>query len=199
MCLLFETIRICDGLLMHPEDHEARINLSRRELWNLNGNVVLSEIVKIPDEWKTGLVQCNLIYGPDIKSVIYKSYVKRQVRSLKLIECNNIDYHLKSSDRSILNDLFSQKGECDEIIIIKNSFITDTSISNLIFFDGKNWFTPKTPLLNGTCRQRLLREKKISEREIHLADLWRFSGVKLINAMRFPDEETLIPISCLSL
>jgi 4-amino-4-deoxychorismate lyase len=199
MCLLFETIRIYDGLLMHPEHHEARMNLSRRELWNINGNVVLSEIVKIPDEWKTGLVQCNLTYGTEIISVTYKPYTKRSVRSLKLIECNTIDYHLKSSDRSILDDLFSRKGDCDEIIIIKNGFITDTSISNLIFFDGENWFTPKSPLLKGTCRQRLLEEKKTSEMDIRPADLFHFSGLKMINAMRFPDEETLIPISCLSL
>jgi 4-amino-4-deoxychorismate lyase len=195
MCLLFETIRISDGLLMHREYHEARMNQSRMELWNRSEFLHLSKIVKVPDEWKTGLVRCNLTYGPDIKSVTYKSYVKRQVKSLKLIECNTLDYHLKSSDRSILDDLFSRKGDCDEIIILKNGFITDTSISNLIFFDGKNWFTPKDPLLNGTCRQRLLREKKISEMEIRPADLWRFSGVKLINAMRFPDEEEMIRIS----
>jgi 4-amino-4-deoxychorismate lyase len=192
---LFETIRIYDGLLMHPEYHEARIDLSRRELWRCNDHIHLSNIVQVPEEWKTGLVQCNLTYGPDIKSVTFKSYVKRQVKSLKLIECNPIDYHLKSSDRSILDDLFSRKGECDEIIIIKNGFITDTSISNLIFFDGKNWFTPKMPLLNGTCRQRLLKENKISEMEIRPADLLKFSGLKLINAMRFPDEEEMVRIS----
>jgi 4-amino-4-deoxychorismate lyase len=198
MCLLFETIRINNGLLMHPDLHEGRINRSRRELWNLDGNVVLSEIVKIPDEWKAGLVRCKLIYGPEIKSITYKPYIKRQITSLKLIECNTIDYHLKSTDRSILDDLFSRKGDCDEIIIIKNGSITDTSISNLIFFDGKNWFTPKMPLLKGTCRQRLLEEKKISEMEIRPSDLWQFSGLKLINAMRFPEEDEMVGISEIS-
>jgi 4-amino-4-deoxychorismate lyase len=199
MCLLFETIRIYNGLLMYPEEHEARMNLSRMELWKLNKNVLLSEFVKIPDEWKSGVVQCNVIYGPEIKSVTYKPYIKRQIKSLKLVECNNIDYHLKGSDRSILDDLFSRKGDCDEIIIIKNGYITDTSVSNIIFSDGKNWFTPETPLLKGTCRQRLLKEKKISERVIRVETLSQFSGLKMINAMRFPEEEAMIPMSCLSL
>ena len=199
MCQLFETIRIYNGRLMHPEQHEARMSQSRRELWHLDEAVFLSEIINIPDEWKTGLIQCNLTYGPEIKSVTYKPYVKRQISSLKLLECNDIDYHIKRSDRSILDDLFSRKGDCDEIIIIKNGFITDTSISNLIFFDEKNWFTPKTPLLKGTCRQRLLEEKKISAREIRVDAIWQFSGLKLINSMRYPEEEKMILMSGLSM
>jgi len=199
MCLLFETIRINNGLLVYPEWHEARMNLSRRELWDLHEPLLLSEIVQVPEEWKTGLVQCNVTYGPEMKSVVFKPYVKRPVRSLKLIEYNNIDYHLKRADRSILDDLFSRKGGCDEIIIIRQGFITDTSISNLIFFDGKNWVTPNIPLLNGTCRQRLLKEGKISEMEIRVEDIWQFSGLKLINAMRFPEEEAMIPVSNVSL
>jgi 4-amino-4-deoxychorismate lyase len=195
MCLLFETIRIYNGLLMYPEWHEARMNLARRELWNLHEPLFLSLFVNVPEEWKSGLVHCNVFYGPEMKSVTFKPYIKRQVSSLKLIECNNIDYHLKRSDRSILDDLFSRKGDCDEIIIIKNGFVTDTSISNLIFFDGKNWVTPKTPLLQGTCRQRLLEEGKISEMEIRVEDLRQFSGLKMINAMHFPEEETTILIS----
>jgi 4-amino-4-deoxychorismate lyase len=199
MCQLFETIRIYNGLLMYPEWHEARMNLSRRELWNIHEPLFLSEIFKVPEEWKTGLVRCNVTYGLELSSVTYKPYFKRQVKSLKLIECNNIDYHLKRSDRSILDDLFSRKGDCDEIIIIKQGFITDTSISNLIFSDGKNWFTPKTPLLKGTCRERLLHEGNISEMEIRVNDFGHFSGLKLINAMRFPEEETIILISSISM
>jgi 4-amino-4-deoxychorismate lyase len=183
---------------MYLEWHEARMNLSRQELWNLNEPLFLSEIIKVPEEWKTGLVKCKVTYGSQIESITFKTYTKRPVHSLKLLECNDIDYHLKKSDRSMLNDLFSQKGSCDEIIIISKGFVTDTSISNLIFFDGKNWFTPKMPLLNGTCRQRLLREGKISEMEIHVEDLWQFSGLKLINAMRFPEEEAMIPASVVS-
>jgi 4-amino-4-deoxychorismate lyase len=194
MCLLFETIRIYNGLPLYLEWHEARMNLSRRELWNLYEPLFLNEIIKVPEGFKTGLVKCIVTYGHQIESINFKTYLKRPVNSLKLLECNDIDYHLKKSDRSILNDLFSRKGTCDEIIIIKNGFITDTSVSNLIFFDGKNWFTPKMPLLNGTCRQRLLNEGKVSEMQIRVEDISRFSGLKLINAMRFPEEEEMIRI-----
>ena len=198
MCRLFETIRIDHGRLMHAKWHEARMKSSIHEIWKLGTPICLNEIIKIPEEWQTGIVHCNVTYGPEIESVSFKPYTKRTVNSLKLMECNHIDYHLKKSDRSLLNILFSQRDNCDEIIIIKDGFITDTSISNLIFFDGKNWFTPETPLLKGTCRQRLLNEGKIFEKQIHNEDLWQFSGLKLINAMRYPDDEKFIPLSSIS-
>lgn len=195
MCRLFETIRIDHGRVMHAEWHEARMKSSRLELWSCIDPVCLDEMIKIPDEWLTGVVQCNVTYGPHVESVTFKSYTKRSVSSLKMIEYNDIDYHLKKSDRSLLDVLFSQRDNCDEIIIVKNGFITDTSISNLIFFDGKNWCTPEAPLLKGTCRQRLLHEGKIHERKIRVETLEQFAGLKLINAMRQPDEEEMIPIS----
>ena len=195
---MFETIRIYNGLPLHLEWHEARMNLSRRELWNLRESLHLEEIIKVPAEWQAGLVKCKVTYGLDMGSVTFSTYKQRPVHSLQLIECNDIDYHVKKSDRSVLNDLFSRKGNCDEIIIIKKGFVTDTSISNLIFFDNKDWFTPKMPLLNGTCRQRLLKEGKISEKQMRVEDLWQFSGLKMINAMRFPEEEAMVPTSAVS-
>ena len=49
------------------------------------------------------------------------------------------------------------RGACDEILIIKDGHITDTSISNIVFRlpDGW-WLTPFTPLLKGIMRTYLL-------------------------------------------
>ena len=93
-----------------------------------------------------------------------------------------------------LNELLSEKEDCDEIIIVKDGLITETSISNLVFFDGNQWYTPDNPLLKGTCRQRLLEEKKIRETEIRVEALYKFKGFELINTMRDPEEEEMIPI-----
>ena len=199
MCLLFETIRISNGQVMHAGWHEARMSASRLELWNIKEPLNLREFIKIPELWETGLVRCKLTYRHHPESITFENYARKPVTSLKLVECNNIDYHLKKIDRSLLDELFSRKGNSDEIMIIRNGFITDTSISNLIFFDGKKWYTPDTPLLKGTCRQRLLNQGKITERKIRPEDLWQFSGLKMINAMRYEEEETAIPISSISM
>ena len=71
-----------------------------------------------------------------------------------------MNYDLKYFDRKIFDDL-KKNIKADDILIIKNGFITDTSIANILFFDGKKWITPKKPLLKGTVRERLLRMKLI--------------------------------------
>ena len=110
-----------------------------------------------------------------------------------MVECNSIDYHLKYSDRSLLDSLFMLRGGSDDVIIVKNGLITDTLISNLIFLEGKDWYTPASPLLKGTCRNRLLAEGRLKEQDIRPADIRNFTGCKLISAMRDPGEYELIP------
>lgn len=192
MSLLFETIRISNGKARHLRWHEGRMNRARQELWNLSNPVILQELIQVPAEFRTGLVRCNVHYGPEIESVTFKIYEKKPICTLRLVKSDVIDYHVKYFDRSLLESLFALRGDCDDIIIIKDGLITDTSMSNLIFFDGKTWVTPVKPLLKGTCRERLIFEGKITEAAIRPEDLYKSKGVKLINAMRDPDEEEMI-------
>jgi len=46
----------------------------------------------------------------------------------------------------------------------------------------------------GTCRERLIREKKIKETKISVRDIQSFKGLKIINAMIYPDDMLMIPI-----
>ena len=61
--------------------------------------------------------------------------------------------------------------------------MTDCSIGNLILRQGKKWYTPDTPLLLGTQREKLLREGKIQETTIFQEDIANFDEIKIINAM----------------
>jgi 4-amino-4-deoxychorismate lyase len=54
----------------------------------------------------------------------------------------------------------------------------------VVFFDGKDWWTPKNPLLEGTCRARLLAQGIIKETALGVEDLKNFKGLKLVNALR---------------
>ena len=194
MCLLFETIRVENGVPLHLAWHQRRMNRSVCEIWGETISFALKPVILIQDEFLIGSVRCNIMYGPDIRSIAFKKYEKRIIRSLKLVYCDTIDYHLKYTDREVPQSLFMLRGASDEIIVVKNGLITDTTISNLIFFDGKNWFTPAKPLLKGTCRDRLVDEGRLIERDIPPGDIDKFTGCKLINAMRDPDEEDLIPM-----
>jgi 4-amino-4-deoxychorismate lyase len=195
MSLLFETICIKNGMPQHLLWHEQRMNLARREIWQVREPVVLGAVLIVPREFTSGVVRCNIHYGPDIQKIIFKKHRQRLIRSLKLVNCIRIDYHLKYTDRSMLESILGQRETCDEVIIVINGLITDTSVSNLIFLDGKDWVTPASPLLKGTCRNRLLSENRLIVRDIRVKDMDQFTGCKLINAMRNPDEESLIPVS----
>ena len=74
--------------------------------------------------------------------------------------------------------------ECDDILIVKNGRITDTSYANIVVRGSDNtWYTPSTYLLNGTRRQSLLDRGIIKEREITPASLRKFRELHLINSM----------------
>ena len=91
-------------------------------------------------------------------------------------------YSYKFLDREALNRL-KKEAPTDEVIFIKEGMVTDSSYANLVFSDGVKWYTPTTFLLNGTCRQRLLKEGKIEERPIFQEDITSFRYIGLINAM----------------
>ena len=111
----------------------------------------------------------------------------------ELVIDNELDYHFKSADRTQFQKLKTDSG-ADEIIIIKENQITDTSYSNLLFLKDKTWFTPKTYLLNGVMRQSLLASKKIKEMEITIDNIKEYSHFQLINALNDFDEMFIYPI-----
>lgn len=175
-----ETIKILDGEIYNLKYHQKRYESVLNSL-NIQETRILEEYIKPP---KKGLYKCRIVYtsNNDI-SVSYHPYHKKLVYSLKLITNNEIEYEYKYLNREKIDRLFSQKDNCDDILIIKNSFITDTSIANIAFYKDGVWKTPKYPLLNGTTRQRLLDEGRIIEEEIREIDIPSFSKIALMNSM----------------
>ena len=107
----------------------------------------------------------------------------RNIKTLKIVTDKHIEYSFKSTDRSAINKLVEKKGLYDEIIISKNSLITDTSFTNIALFDGNIWYTPKHPLLKGTKRAYLINKNIIKENEIHVNEIFEYKAIRLFNAM----------------
>ena len=183
MSLLFETIRLQDGVLQNIEYHNARLNNSRKSLYKSPEEFDLKQIIQIPSTCMQGLYKCRVTYSKEIKSIDFEPYIPHVIKSLRLIEDNTISYDYKYTNRGSLNKLLTKRERFDEIIIVKKGYITDTSYSNIIFFDGIKWVTPSTPLLRGTMRSFLIDNNMISEMEIKVADLKNFKKARLINAM----------------
>jgi 4-amino-4-deoxychorismate lyase len=96
---------------------------------------------------------------------------------------SDIEYSLKYANRDALNALLESNKDVDEVIIEKNGYLTDTTISNIAFFDGKQWMTPEKPLLEGTMRAKLIDEGFLKTKQIKKEDLQNYSQVGLMNAM----------------
>ncbi|MEW5841991.1 MAG: aminotransferase class IV [Bacteroidota bacterium] len=193
MSRLLETIKVLNRKLCNVEYHNMRMNNARRDLFNSKDSINLNEIV-LPEEVSNETYKCRVIYSENIIAIDFQPYVKKSVRTLNIVHDNGISYAYKYEDRSkILRHLSS--AHADEILIVKNGLITDTSYSNVVFSDGKNYLTPAAPLLKGTKRAKLIDDKIIYEDEIRLGDLHKFKFVYLINAMLDLDETDKISCS----
>ena len=183
MSHLFETIKCYNGKLYNLEWHNSRFNRARKVYFGLTNKIDLEEIITIPEDLKEGFFRCRVVYSKMVKQIEFIPHQFRKIESLKLIEDNGIDYRFKYSDRKVLENLFEKRHNCDDIIIVKNGFITDSFTANLIFFDGKKWWTPDTPLLPGTQRAKLIYESKIEVCKIAVDEILNYKRVGLINAM----------------
>ncbi|MCU0408386.1 MAG: aminotransferase class IV [Bacteroidales bacterium] len=195
MSLLFETIRISGGKAHNLELHEARLNRSRRVLFGQNKPLRLAEHIIVPDELPEGITRCRVICDSDIRSVEFTAYKPAQVRSLKTVDAGSLEYDHKYLDRSRFAMLREQQKE-DDILMTRHGFVTDVTFANIVFYDGRRWLTPDTPLLEGTMRELLLRGGLISEARVRVEDLGRFSHFRLINAM-LGFEAPVLPVSCI--
>ncbi len=180
---LFETIKCLDGKLSNIEKHNERFNRSRKKCFGAVNEINLQEVIQISENAKTGLFRCRVIYSREIEKVEFVPHHFREIKTLKVVEDNHIEYDFKFADRKTLDKLFSKRSNCDDILIVKNDFVSDSYTANVVFFDGTKWWTPETPLLAGTQRSRLLEEGKIFECSIAPGDISKYTFVGLINAM----------------
>jgi 4-amino-4-deoxychorismate lyase len=87
------------------------------------------------------------------------------------------------------------RGDCDDILIVKRGMVTDSSYSNVVFRGSYgNWVTPATYLLPGTRRASLIQQGLISETDISINDITKYTELKLINAMMGLDDTEGIPV-----
>jgi len=201
MSRLLETIRFEDGKFSNLLYHQQRMNHSRKELFGCMDEIDLentlhsagfiirpqratdlqsgsSELEKAQDLYK-----CRIIYSEKIEQLEFVPYNLPSINSLKIIFDDQIDYSHKFNDRTRINELFEKRENYDDILIVKNGFVTDTSVANILCRNGKKWLTPAHPLLKGTQRAYLLDKELIETANIRLQDLKYFEKTRLINAM----------------
>ncbi len=177
--LLLETIKIEEGEVSNLSYHQARCDESRKVLFDSTDRLDLSSLIQAPPK---GHYRCRILYDEKIHSVEYIPYTLKEIHRLNIVS-SDLEYDHKYANRDALNNLLQTQPDADDILIEKHGYITDTSIANIAFYDGKQWVTPEKPLLKGTIRAKLLDEGFLHTRKIKKEDLKNYTQVALMNAM----------------
>ena len=187
-----ETIKVKDGRFFDLEYHRRRMERTARRFFGTVPELPLDER---PSDG--GLYKYRVEYGASVVKTSLSPYRFRYTGSLRLVDGTGTDYRFKSADRSGLDRLFGLRDGCDDVLIVSDGRLTDTSIANVVLYDGREYYTPARPLLRGTKRERLLAEGKIREAEIRATDLSAFERLFLINAMIDLEDGIGVPVTAI--
>lgn len=179
-----ETVKVVDGEIINIELHERRSCETILYHYGIKRilpfKALLGSLEEVVDK---GVFKLRVVYSYEVLNFSLTPYKPRDIKTLKLIDGGEIDYSYKYENRDSLNNLLLLKGECDDILIVKNGLITDTSYCNFVFGDGVSLYTPANPLLKGTKRESLLKSGVVIERDLPAVDLLCFSSFYIINSM----------------
>ncbi|HXK74959.1 MAG TPA: aminotransferase class IV [Bacteroidaceae bacterium] len=205
--LLLETILVRQGKAPFLQLHEDRVFCTARDY----GLPVLiaEKIVAIFDEVIQDYLEsdishedykCRVLYelveDEKVPIIIHEvtmtPYTIREINSLQIMDGHHLDYHHKFADRTAINRLVdNRKPDCDDILIVQDGLVTDTSYCNIVFQKDDVLYTPKKPLLAGVRREHLLLSHQVIVKDIYVDQINQYDQVHLINAMIDLGESTV--------
>ena len=134
MSQFIESIKVEDQEIFLLDLHQKRVNQTFSH-FGKEGSIDLAKIYKNLEHDEDGLFKLRIAYDLDkrIRTQMIP-YAIPEIQGFQLVENNSFDYSFKFEDRKEL-DRMKMKAKAEEIIIIKNNHITDTSFSNLLFLN----------------------------------------------------------------
>ena len=185
MYQFIETMCVVDGQPQLLEYHERRVLKTFERYFPNDRPLQLRDLSFKGD----GKCKFRVVYdGQGVVETQNRPYSKKCISTLKLIRDDQIDYSFKSADRQRLEEVSSQCLADQDVIIVKNDKLTDSSYANLIFRKDNQWYTPEDFLLNGVKRQFLLNSKTIKTTCMSPEDIRQYESISLINALLDPGD-----------
>ena len=147
MYQFIETIKIQNRKLNNINFHNRRFNSTLKHFFNKNSNILLENYIDLSKISSNDTYKCRILYGKfGIVDISFELYKPKLIHNLKIVNSDLINYEFKYEDRDNLTNLYNKKENCDDVLIVKNGYITDTSYANVVFFKNGDWFTPDTYL-----------------------------------------------------
>lgn len=183
MCRFIETLRVENRRIYNVQLHNERLNRTLERNGIRLSSPIRLEMYLRPEVCEAR-TKCHVEYNAEgVRSVSYTPYHPRQVHSLCLVEADEADYRFKFADRKALDTLFAQRRTADDTLIVRRGYLTDTTIANIALWDGRDWFTPAYPLLEGTKRRLLLEQGLLKEKDIRADEIFAYKKLCTLNAM----------------
>ncbi len=192
---LLETFCLLDGELLNLPYHSARVGRSLGREYPITPftDVVSREVSRLgatKGKWRASITYT----WQGIESIKLMPYRLPQITSFRLIDIEDNFYSKKWADRSRLDEYKNLLPQGVEPIFVLKGQITDTSFTNILVERDGKLYTPSTPLLLGTKRDKLLSDGTIHSIPLSSAELHTYERIHLINAMLDPGEVSL-PLS----
>ncbi|WP_313383480.1 aminotransferase class IV [Chishuiella sp.] len=183
--------------LRNLDYHQKRFDDTREDNFSDFQPISLKDKITINNDLSNDKYKVRVVYDKDIQSIEFLPYTMKTIETIKLFTIDDkVNYSYKYVERSFFDEYINET-KTDDLVLVKSNYITDCIYSNIVFFDGEQWITPKTFLLKGTMRESLLDNGKILQKNIKVSDLNNFKSFKRINAMMNLDESQEIDISYL--
>ena len=183
MYRFIETIKLEKGKFFRASFHKQRVESTFAAFFPGVQAFDPLEVLSEKDYPKTGLYKCRIEYGDTPEIIDFVLYQSREIKILKLVDAPVESTLFKSADRTRFNEAFAKRDECDDVLMVRDGFLTDTSYANVALWNGTKWLTPAKPALFGTQRAFLLANGSIAEAKIRVADLQHYSRIRVFNAM----------------
>lgn len=177
--MFLETLLCEEGEVRNLSYHQQRLDKTLSH-FALACTYDLKQLITPPLQ---GRYRCRFLYDASGASAEYIPYTPKTISTVRAVIADDIDYPFKSTDRKRLDLLYALRQECDDVLIVRNGYLTDTTIANIALFDGKRWLTPHQPLLEGTARARLIEEGFLTPVPLRLEDIRNAKKVAIMNAL----------------
>ena len=183
MYQFLETIQLRDGEFNRLNLHQQRMQGAVSAFYPDVSVPSLSKQLSEMDFPADGLFKCRVIYDSEIRKIEFLPYTLPVIRSLRIVETDIDSLPYKMADRSGYQALFAKRGDRDDVLILKNGLLTDTSYCNIALYDGSQWVTPALPLIQGVNRAQLINDRRVITKDLSSDDLLNYKQIRLFNAL----------------
>src|ERR1035437_10221498 len=100
MCLFVESIKLKDGKFYRLKLHQERINKALEACFPTEDPLNLIDSLNQYSFPQDGIYKCRVVYDTDLQSLEFTPYVRREIRSLKLVDTDMESRAYKLEDRA---------------------------------------------------------------------------------------------------